>query len=75
MPDELDQLQAEQEAKDQAAFYETLEDDIMQLRSDVLAQAEMDRAMDLAMLRPFLSNVLKLETLQVKYDEWEDDDA
>ena len=72
MPDELDQLQAEQEAKEQAAFYETLEDNIMKLRSDVRAQADLLRAMDLQMLNPFLSNVMKLETMQRKYDEWEE---
>lgn len=72
-----EELKAEEAAKQQAAIYETLEDDIMQIRSDVRSQAELLLAMDLPLLHPFLSNVLKLETLQRKYDEWceeEDDD-
>ena len=73
--DEFEMIQAEAKAKEQEEFYETLEDNIMQLRSDVRAQADLLRAMDLAMLNPFLSNVMKLETLQRKYDEWEEDDA
>jgi hypothetical protein len=75
MPEQTyEELQAEEASKAEEEFYDTLEDTIMQLRSDVRAQADLLRAMDLAMLNPFLRNVLKLEKLQVKWDEWVEED-
>jgi hypothetical protein len=74
-PETLEELQAEAKAKEEEAVYDTLEDDIMQMRSDVRAQAELLGQMELSMINPFLRNVLKLESLQVKYDEWEPDDV
>lgn len=71
--DELEQLREESKANQLAKSYETLEDDIMRLRTDIRAQAQLLKEMDLPVIRRFLDRVTELEKLQCKYDEWEPD--
>ncbi len=69
-PDELDKLRAKDAEEAKNEFYDTLEDNIMQLRSDIKAQAILMTEMNMDIFRPFLERVLTLEKLQQKYDEW-----
>ena len=70
-PDDLDKIRAEDAANREAKVYESLEDDIMALRSTIYSQAILLREMDLSPVRNFLERILKLETLQQKYDAWD----
>lgn len=70
-PDDLDKLHAEQEAKDEAEFYETLEEKIDVLRETTFSQAHLLKEMQMAAIMGFCNRVIELEQLQRKYDEWE----
>lgn len=69
--DEYDKLKAEEVAKLEVAVYETLEDDIMDLRSTIKAQAILLKEMGPAGFQNFFDRIILLEKLQCKYDEWE----
>ena len=71
-PDELDKIREEEAAKQEAAVYETLEDDIMDLRSTIMSQAILLKEMGLGTgFANFFTRITTLEKLQQKYDEWD----